>query len=337
MIGVPTEVHASVDGATPYGGLELRLRCLARSGTLRDLPSGVSGRQGWTDGQTMLTLCVLNLVGFESVSDVAKLEADPGLCALVRVHEARIFGRSRRKLARRHRKGRKRTFPSETAIKEWLYRHHDEAAARERVKGEAYVPAPSASLAPFQAAIRRLTSLGFEEAEVSEVTLDMDATIVASFKREALPTYRSAKGTHPGERGYQPLTVYVSEIGMVAKWEMRDGNVPAREGNRRVLEAAVDALPASVERLQLRSDSAGHSKQVIRYCNRPESRTDGTERLGVIGFAISAVHSEELQAAVAKVPEEDWRPLVRPKPRIRKTATNRCGRTRRWRARRSPK
>ncbi len=148
---------------------------------------------------------------------------------------------------------------------------------------------------------------------MSQVALDMDATIVPLLKWELLPAYRSAKGTHLGERGDLPLTVDVLEIGTVASTEMRDGNDPAKEDNRRALAAAVDVIPASEERLRLRSDAAGHGKHAIRFFDRPKSRTDGVERLGAIMFAISATHAQELQAAAAKVTEEDRRPLVRPK------------------------
>ena len=40
-----------------------------------------------------------------------------------------------------------------------------------------------------------------------------------------------------------------------------------------------------------------------------ELRPAATQRFGVIGFAISAVRSQELMAEVARVPETDWTPL----------------------------
>ena len=93
--------------------------------------------------------------------------------------------------------------------------------------------------------------------------------------------------------------------------EMRDGNVPAREGNARVLAEAIARLPETVREVTVRSDSAGHSTEVIRFCNRPELRPEATRRFGVIGFAISAVRSTELMAAVEATPEAAWSPLRR--------------------------
>ena len=92
----------------------------------------------------LLSLCLLNILGYDAVEDVDRLEADEGLCRLVGRHEARILGVSRRKLKHRHRKGRKRTFPSRRSLLDWLRGHHDDAADRERTEGEAYVPVPSA-------------------------------------------------------------------------------------------------------------------------------------------------------------------------------------------------
>ena len=113
---------------TPYGGVELSLRSATRSGAFRDLPAGIQRERGWTDGQMLLSLCLLNILGYDCVEDVDRLEADEGLCRLVGRHETRILGVSRRKLRRRHRKGRKRTFPSSRSLVDWLHAHHDDAA-----------------------------------------------------------------------------------------------------------------------------------------------------------------------------------------------------------------
>ena len=88
--------------------------------------------------------------------------------------------------------------------------------------------------------------------------------------------------------------------------EMRDGNVPAREANTRVLSWALELLPTSIEEVMIRSDSAGHSAEVLQPCNRPKLRPAATQRFGVIGFTISAVRSQELMSEVARVPEAGW-------------------------------
>ena len=156
---------------------------------------------------------------------------------------------------------------------------------------------------------RRLVAQTVSHAELRRATVDVDATIVPSGKKEALATYRSATGTHPGETGYQPLNCFLAETGSMLYTEMRDGNVPAREGNARVLSWALELLPDTIEEVMIRSDSAGHSAEALRLCNRPELRPAATQRFGVIGFAIPAVRSQALMAEVARVPEEEWTPL----------------------------
>ena len=89
---------------------------------------------------------------------------------------------------------------------------------------------------------------------------------------------------------------------MMLYLKMRNGNVPARERNAPV-------LPKTVREVTVRSDSAGHSAEVIRFCNRPELRPEATRRFGVIGFAIPAVRSTELMAAVEATPEATWSSL----------------------------
>lgn len=47
------------------GGVVLWLRAAPLGGAFRDLPEGVVRQQGWTDGQVMLALCLLNIPGSE--------------------------------------------------------------------------------------------------------------------------------------------------------------------------------------------------------------------------------------------------------------------------------
>jgi len=56
-------------------------------------------------------------------------------------------------------------------------------------------------------------------APCKEATLDIDATLAETTKREALFCY-------DGYRAYQPITSYWAETGMAVVSEFRDGNVP---------------------------------------------------------------------------------------------------------------
>ena len=165
-----------------------------------------------------------------------------------------------------------RTFPSPRSLLDRPGRHHDKEADQDRIKGEAIVPKPAASLGVFQEASCRLLAGTVAIRGLRRLTLDIDATVIPSTKREALFTYRSATGERRGERGHQPLNVFNPETGRMVYSEMRDGNVPAKEVNDRVLREALNQLPADVEEVLVRSDGAGHSAEMIRLCDRPDRR-----------------------------------------------------------------
>jgi hypothetical protein len=108
-------------------------------------------------------------------------------------------------------------------------------------------------------------------------TLDLDATIVESRRREALPHYE-------GGRGFQPVVVVWAEEDLVVADEYRDGNVPAGMGNREIAARALSALPRSVERRCFRGDSACYDEKVLKYLWREK-----------VEFTISADMTRELQ------------------------------------------
>lgn len=138
------------------------------------------------------------------------------------------------------------------------------------------------------AANRRLVAWLQERAPQATVTIDVDATILESQKRSALSTY-------DGQTGYQPVIALWAEQDVVLVDEFRDGNVPAGSGNRRVVEQALAALPAGVEKVRLRGDSALYEHDLLRWL---EARG--------IGYAISADMSRELAAAIRALPDGAW-------------------------------
>jgi hypothetical protein len=122
------------------------------------------------------------------------------------------------------------------------------------------------------------------------VTIDVDATILESQKRSALATY-------DGRTGYQPVVALWAEQDVILADEFRDGNVPAGTGNRRVVEQALAALPAGVDAIRVRGDSALYEQPLLRWL---EARG--------IGYAISADMGRELAVAIRALPATAWRP-----------------------------
>ena len=130
-------------------------------------------------------------------------------------------------------------------------------------------------------------------------TLDMDATLIETHKRDALYCYKKFKA-------YQPLNCWWAEQGAMLYSEFRDGNVPAGHEQLRVLKESLRHLPESVKKVALRSDTAGYQEELLLYCGEGKD-----SRFGVIDFAIGADVSEAFRAAALATPESEWRPLIR--------------------------
>ena len=312
----PIKLEVSREGAaaTARGGLVLLFEVLAAKRILVGLPRAVgSPAQGWSDAQMILAVLVVNVAGFDRVSDIEHLEADAGLCAMLGRFEPKLLGLSRRAIARRFRGGRERCFPSARSLRDWLDRFHVAGVHDvEREKGTAFIPAHTDRHELFREVSRRLMAEGVRDAGAGSVTIDLDATIIASGKQECLHTYRAAERVVPGERGYQPLVAFCPEIGMAPWLEARDGNVPASMDNLRALEEALLQLPDAVRRVTLRTDGAGYQDDVIRACNDPGFRSEGTRRFGTIGLICGATRSEPLMAEVTRLADDAWQPVAEP-------------------------
>ncbi len=287
---------------TACGGSALLLEMLIASRALADLPvdAGTPSR-GWTDGQLILTVMLL------------KADEAPG--RLVRESEPAVLGIARRRIKRRFRGGRERNFPSTRLLGQWLDRFHDTELHRTHPAGEAVARPDGPRHGLLREVNRRLVALGAGLAKAETATIDLDATIIGSGKRDCHYAYRAANRTVPGERGYQPLVAYVGELDMAPWLEMRDGNVPASFENRRGLEATLRQLPKRIRRATLRTDGTGYQEEVFRFCNDPAGRPADPGRFGVIGLFCGATRSEELMAEAKRLPEAAWQPLHKPEGR----------------------
>lgn len=290
-------------GMTALAGLPLYLD-LARVAELsKSIDRHISIRsesQGWTDSQMVLSLILLNLAGGDCVDDLRVLEGDEGFSLLLRRVEWHGRPRKeRRGLERRWRKERTRSVPSPSAAFRYLDRFHDASQEKLRVPGKAFIPKPNAPLSGLPLVNKDLIAFAQLNRLQSTATLDMDATLVASSKSEALYCYKHFAA-------YQPLNTWWAEQGLVLHTEFRDGNVPAGHEQLRVLKEALRFLPEGVEKVRLRSDSAGYQHDLMRYCGSGDD-----ERFGKIEFAIAADVSPEFRSEVAKVPESQWEPIYR--------------------------
>ncbi len=93
----PIRLEVSREGtaAPARGGLVLLFEALAAKRILVGLPRSVgSPAQGWSDAQMILGVLVLDVAGFDRVSDIEPLETDAGPCALLKRFAPKLLGGS---------------------------------------------------------------------------------------------------------------------------------------------------------------------------------------------------------------------------------------------------
>jgi len=302
-LGFKYEVDHQGEGMTGMGGIGTYLDLACRSGMVRSIERHVKarkGRQGWTDAEVILSVMMLNLVGGECVEDVNRLESDTGFCRLLsKAVSQGLSGKGRRGLKKRWRKEKRRSVASSSALFRYLAEFHDKDQEGLRQPGKAFIPEANEALKGLCKVNKDL--LGFVQHNRAEqtATLDMDATVLETQKADALYCYK-------GYRAYQPINTLWSEQGLVVHTEFRDGNVGAGFEQKRVLEEAIECLPKGVEKVRMRSDTAGYQHELLRYCDKEDNK-----RCGRIEFTVGCDVSPEFKKAVGEIEEKDWTVLMK--------------------------
>lgn len=285
-------------GLTALGGLPVYLDMARVMGLAESIDRHVGIRkdcQGWTDSQIVMSLVLLNIAGGECVNDLKILEQDEGFRKVLL--NTQWYGKSRqerRSLERRWRKDCKRGVPSASSVFRYLSAFGIDYTPE---MGDAVIPEPSLYLKGLANVNRELLSFVQRRHGQQEATLDMDATLVETHKTEALYCYK-------GYSAYQPLNTWWAEQGLVVHSEFRDGNVPAGYEQLRVFKEALACLPLGIEKVRMRSDTAGYQHDLLKYCDSGED-----QRFGRIEFAVGCPVSKEFKRAVSEVCEEDWQPM----------------------------
>jgi hypothetical protein len=238
-------------------------------------------RRGFSEAQMIEAVVLLQTIGGDCPEDIGLLAGDKCL---------------ERGLGYRP--------PKVTALREFLELFHDEGLEALRPPRESQlsfiVPSSSAleGLQEVQAAgVRRIAGLYEQRGDGQRIaTVDQDATIIESHKRAAFTHYQ-------GGRGYQPMIAVWAEADLIVADQFRDGNVPAHQEPLTCCRMAFEALPQTVRERYFRGDSACYEAELLQWLSSEDRRR---EPGGGIGFAISAVMSPELGAAVEAVPEKEW-------------------------------
>jgi hypothetical protein len=288
LLPYTVEVVDRADTMTGRAGLPLVLETMHALGLRQAITDHVRVRErqsGYTEAEKIETLVLLLAAGGTCLDDIRVLQADAGLTRLL-----------------------DRTLPSADTLRHFLYAFHDDAliaqaqAARppDRV---AYIPAETAALQGLARVNTALVHRVAAEGRNTTATLDHDATIQESHKREARDHYQ-------GGRGYQPAAVYWVEQDLVVADEYRDGNVPAAMENLPLIRRAFANLPATVTTFFFRADTACYDARNLKWLTDP-ARPGGPR--GPLGFTISADMTAPLHKVCAAVPAAAWA-LVEERP-----------------------
>jgi hypothetical protein len=269
---------------TALGGVPLFVRTVRSL----DVPASVKRNlhlkkreRGFDEATYVESFLVLNALGGDRLEDLDRLREDPGLSTMLG-HDV----------------------PGAEAARKFLYQFHDEAkieqAQRELpVDQVSYIPEESVPLrALAQVNQDVVQELGRRCADQKIATIDLDATIIESWKRQAKVSYE-------GSSGYQPQLALWAEMNVVVADEFRDGNVPAQQAPLPVTKRAFAALPETVQTRYFRGDSACYEETLLSWL-RNEKREEGPQ--GFIGFAVSARMNPALKEEILATPEERWQP-----------------------------
>ncbi len=269
---------------TAYAGIPLFVRAVRSfqvPGSVKQHLHLKQRQRGFDEASYVESFLVLNALGGECLDDFDRLREDAGLKEMLG-HEV----------------------PSPEAARKFLYQFHDE---EERAKAQAELPAGQVSFIPNEStALRALAQvnrdlvggIGRRCADQRIATIDLDSTVIESWKREAQPTYQ-------GTTGYQPMLALWAEMDLCVADEFRDGNVPAQKAPLPVAKRAFQALPETVSEFYFRGDSGCWERELVNWL-RDEKRADGPQ--GPIVFGISVRMTTALKAHIQRLPEGLWKP-----------------------------
>jgi hypothetical protein len=129
----------------------------------------------------------------------------------------------RRLLKKRWRRPRERTVPSPSVASAWLERFHDPAAPK-TVAGTAVIPDVTEQLCGLWQVNQALLGCIQTHQPTTSATLDMDATLIETHKRDALHCDK-------GFKAYQPLNCFGAEQGTILYSSSATGMFPPGTSN----------------------------------------------------------------------------------------------------------
>jgi hypothetical protein len=176
--------------------------------------SAKESKQGWSDYCFLVSVILLNLCGGDCMNDITGLEGDMGLRRIFKNLDLKnAFGRRgcrRQKLIHRQwPNGKINIFPSRSSIFRYLDLFHNQSEEESRPQNKTFIPLSNENLLGLSGINKDMLEFLQLNNPGKVATIDMDATITRSQKRQAQYSYKSYKG-------YQPLNAWwcVSRTGL---------------------------------------------------------------------------------------------------------------------------
>ena len=239
---------------TSFGGWPLFLRTARSLGLAARVHHHLQLKQrrwGLDEASCVESFLALTAVGGECFDDFDVLRKDAGMAAMLGYE-----------------------LPSPEAARKFPCQFHDQEKIEQAQQQQldlaraSIIPGESEALAGLAAVNRDVVSeLGRRCADQKIATAGLDATIIASRKREAQPTYQ-------GATGYQPLLALWAELDVVLADQFRNGNTPATQEPLAVAQRAFGALPETVTEYYFRGDAACYETDLLDWL-RDDKRQKG--------------------------------------------------------------
>lgn len=256
------------DGVTAYAGLPIVIEAWYAFGLDKVCEEHLKLRKrqkGLSDAQWAEVLTVLILAGGRTIEDLDGLRMDGGLC--------RMWPMLKKASAR--------------SALNYLHRFHEPKAPKSK-QGKALILEEGHDLLGLAEVNRHLIGELQRRVPEEEATIDVDASVHESQKREALWTYE-------GVQGYQPVIAYWAEQRVIVADQFRDGNVPAGMGNKEFVEGALSSLPDGLRQRRVRGDTALYEKELLHWLEEKN-----------VKFGISADMTVELREEMKNLSESKW-------------------------------
>jgi hypothetical protein len=294
------EAEKTNSGLTALAGLPLYMDFMHALGLfdiMRNTLDTEYQKSVWKASKICTSLILLNLSGGDSVDDLKNLGADSGFMRVFSKSMKWLYGASEHKMLKEANNIKPvSSLPSASTIFRFLNTDKD-FGIEDRGQGKSFIPPENKNVSSLAAVNTNLIS-NYIKANSSEfdklnsITLDMDATLIETHKKDALYSYK-------GYKAYQPLNIWFDELGVMLYTQFRDGNVPAGDDLLPAFKTAIEALPPTDgKEIFLRSDTAGYRIDLLKYCD-----DEG------IKFAVGCPVTAALKQTIRDTPSSAWRRL----------------------------